>query len=348
MAIAIIGTVGVPACYGGFETLVENLLNEENSKFSVYCSSRSYLLKPKSYKGAKLYYVALKANGIQSVLYDVTCFISALLKGYKELLMLGVSGAIILPLVRFFGSKAWVVTNIDGLEWKRDKWGRCARWFLKFSEKLAVKYSNEIVADNQSIADYVLKEYGVRSVVIAYGGDHAVTQNVTNDHDHAQSYALGLCRIEPENNVQVILDAFSKTCNKLVFIGNWDSSRYGRSLKEKYSIYPNLDLRDSEYNAVKLFKVRNKCCLYIHGHSAGGTNPSLVEMMHFAKPIVAFDCSYNRASLENKGRYFNSVDSLIKCISEKADDSEGNELFEIAKRRYTWKVVRSQYLALFS
>lgn len=344
MTIAITGTVGVPACYGGFETLVESLIDDEHGDFSVYCSSRSYLVKAKHYKGAKLHYIALRANGIQSVLYDVACLVSALFKGYKKLLILGVSGAILFPLVRRIFPKVWLVTNIDGLEWKRDKWGPCASWFLKVSERLAVNYSNVVVADNQAIADYVDNEYGVKSVVIAYGGDHAFTGN---RDCLMKPYALALCRIEPENNVQLILDAFSRTDDQLIFIGNWGSSRYGRSLKKKYSSYHNLDLRDSEYDAGKLFKVRNECRLYVHGHSAGGTNPSLVEMMHFAKPIVAFDCSYNRATMENKGRYFDSFESLATCIKEKTDDSEGNELLEVAERRYTWKIVRAQYLALF-
>ena len=345
MAIAIIGTVGVPACYGGFETLVDNLLEADRNNFSVYCSSRSYLLKSKNYKGAKLHYIALRANGIQSVLYDIACLVSALLKGYRKLLILGVSGAIIFPLIRLFFPRVWIVTNIDGLEWKRGKWGKCARWFLKVSERLAVKYSDVVVADNQAIAEYVIKEYGVQSIVIAYGGDHAIIGNTVCD---TKPYALALCRIEPENNVQLILEAFSRTDDLLIFVGNWNSSKYGRSLREKYSSYLNLDLRDSEYDKEKLFKVRSECCLYIHGHSAGGTNPSLVEMMHFSKPIFAFDCPYNRASLEGKGRYFNSEDSLIECINQKIDDSEGQELLQIAQRRYTWKVVRAQYLALFS
>jgi hypothetical protein len=201
--IAVIGTVGVPACYGGFETLVENLLaeHEEDKNITVYCSSKSYIEKPLKYKNAKLHYVPLNANGAQSIPYDIWSLCHAVWKGSDNILLLGVSGAICLPFIRLF-SKVRIVTNIDGLEWKRAKWSGLVKRFLKFSEKLAVKYSDVVVADNAAIADYVRNEYKIESEVIAYGGDHAVVNDL---QPHDENYALALCRIEPENNVELIL-----------------------------------------------------------------------------------------------------------------------------------------------
>lgn len=345
--IAIIGTVGVPACYGGFETLVENLLDEKHTEktITVYCSAKSYEERPKAYKNANLKYIPLNANGIQSIPYDIwSLFHAAFIKRSDDLLILGVSGALCLPLIRLF-SKANIVTNIDGLEWRRDKWGAFAKKFLKFSEKIAVKYSDVIVADNQAIADYVQKEYGVASEVIAYGGDHAVVNELTFEDE---GYALALCRIEPENNVELILKSFSQTDKKIQFIGNWDNSTFGQEMKEKYSQYSNIEIVDPIYDVSTLFERRKKCSLYVHGHSAGGTNPSLVEMMHFAKPILAFDCNYNRASTEDKASFFANEAELIKLIQGNELSANGTDMLDIAKRRYTWDIVKKQYFSLFN
>jgi glycosyltransferase involved in cell wall biosynthesis len=341
MKISIIGTVGLPACYGGFETLVENLVDETDKKndISVYCSSKSYYKKIKKYNEAKLTYIPFKANGPQSIIYDITSLLHALFTRPDVVLILGVSGCIFLPFFRLF-SKAKLVTNIDGLEWRREKWGKWPKRFLKYSEKLAVKYSDVVIADNQGIADYVNEEYRVKSAVIAYGGDHAVgTCMVMSD----AGFALALCRIEPENNVEMILDAFSHTDKPLKFIGNWANSDFGQQMKAQYSSFDNIDIVDPIYDIEKLSVLRASCSFYVHGHSAGGTNPSLVEMMHFCKPIMCFDCNYNRASTENMASFFSDSDSLVGKINAEKDTANGKSMLEIAQRRYTWDIVRTQY-----
>jgi glycosyltransferase involved in cell wall biosynthesis len=343
--VSIIGTVGVPACYGGFETLVDNLLdeNETDKQITVYCSSKSYAEKPEKYKNSRLHYIPLNANGAQSIPYDICSLCHAAIKGTDNILLLGVSGAICLPFIRLF-TKAKITTNIDGLEWRRDKWGSFAKKFLKFSEKIAVKYSDVVVADNKGIADYVIEEYGIEAEVIAYGGDHAV---ITDLNLSNAGYALALCRIEPENNVEMILDSFSKTNKKLMFIGNWNNSDFGREMKAKYQDYENIDIVDPVYELDKLFELRQKCSFYVHGHSAGGTNPSLVEMMHFRKNIMAFDCNYNRASTEDKAAFFINTEELVELIKNSEPLNNGISMQEIAQRRYTWEIVKEQYFSLF-
>lgn len=343
--ISIIGTVGVPACYGGFETLVENLLdeNEQNYEIIVYCSSKNYKDKLSRYKNALLHYIPLNANGVQSIAYDIWSLIHTVVKGTDNILLLGVSGAICLPFIRLF-TKAKIITNIDGLEWRRDKWGALAKRFLKFSEKLAVKYSDVVVADNKAISDYVKSEYGCISEVIAYGGDHAVVGELLLTDE---GYALALCRIEPENNVEMILESFSQTSKKLKFIGNWDNSEFGLKMKAKYQAFENIDICSPVYELDKLFDIRQKCSFYVHGHSAGGTNPSLVEMMHFNKNILAFDCSYNRASTEDSAHFFSNIDDLAKLINEYQDVNNGSAMKKIAERKYTWNIVKQQYFDLF-
>lgn len=143
--IAIIGTVGVPANYGGFETLAENLVRYHDtaslkSSLTVYCSSKSYPSKEASYLSAQLKYVPLNANGAQSIPYDIVSLLSAVWHRSDVILLLGVSGAIALPLVRLFSS-ARIITNIDGIEWRREKWQGWAKRYLRFSEKMAVRYT---------------------------------------------------------------------------------------------------------------------------------------------------------------------------------------------------------------
>jgi len=345
--IAVIGTVGVPACYGGFETLVENLLDESSLDNSViiYCSSKSYSVKRTEYKNAELVYIPLNANGAQSIPYDFCSLLhAAFIKRSENLLILGVSGAVCLPFIRLF-SKAKIITNIDGLEWKRDKWNFWAKRFLKFSEKVAVKYSDIVVADNKGIADYVMLEYNVAAEIIAYGGDHAIVKSLSISDD---DYALALCRVEPENNVELILESFSKTNKTLKFIGNWSNSDFGCLMRNKYQQYSNIEIIDPIYDIETLFEIRQKCSFYIHGHSAGGTNPSLVEMMHFGKPIFAFDCNYNRASTEDSAQFFDNTDELIKLINSSVSLDNASNMKEIAERRYTWRIVKKQYFNLFN
>jgi glycosyltransferase involved in cell wall biosynthesis len=346
LSISIIGTVGVPACYGGFETLVENLLSddEQDRNITVYCSSRSYLERPIKYQNAKLYYIPLNANGAQSIPYDIWSLFHAVWKGTDNILLLGVSGAICLPVIRLF-SKVRIITNIDGLEWKRAKWSGLVKKFLKYSEKLAVKYSDVIVSDNAAIADYVRNEYQVESEIIAYGGDHAVISDLSF---FDEGYALALCRIEPENNVELILEGFSESNKKLKFIGNWNNSDFGRAMKSKYQQFDNIDIVDPIYDIKILFDIRQKCSFYVHGHSAGGTNPSLVEMMHFNKNILAFDCNYNRATTEDKAAFFSNPRELIHLIASSESLKNGNYMQEISERRYTWAIVKDQYFSLFN
>lgn len=352
--VAIIGTVGVPANYGGFETLVENMIGKNASdevEYTIFCSGKSYKDRLVSYKGAHLDYISLKANGFQSTLYD---FVSMMKTSnlYDVALILGVSGCIFLPLFRIWFKKKLIV-NIDGLEHRREKWGKFARWFLRKSEAMAVKYADVVVTDNKGIQDYVTETYHKDSALIAYGGDHVerevsdnVQQKVLLDYGVASGdFAISVCRIEPENNCHVILEAFSKTNKKFIYIGNWNRSEYGRTLKEKYSKYSNINIHKPEYDLDTLYALRSHAAMYIHGHSAGGTNPSLVEAMFFGKPILAFDVVYNRATTNNQAYYFGSTDDLVRLLED--NNKDGKVMKQIAIEQYSWKKIAKQYEALY-
>lgn len=354
--IAILGTVGVPASYGGFETLAENLV-KYHARFSlpkaltVYCSSKSYPTKARVFLSAHLEYVPLDANGAQSVAYDIVSLFSAIWRRNDVILLLGVSGAIALPLVRLFSS-ARIVTNVDGIEWKREKWKGAARWFLRLSERMAVRFSHEVVADNAGIAEHVAQCYGRECHVIAYGGDHAVLAP-SRPYDGPPlpaRYALALCRIEPENNVATILQAFAqKPDMPLVFVGNWNNSDFGRELRQRFATVPHLHLLTPIYDVGVLRTVRGNAALYVHGHSAGGTNPSLVEMMHFGLPILAFDCIFNRHTTDGKAMFFGDAEALrdgIDALDPAEAERMGEELRRVAQARYTWDAVGDAYFRI--
>jgi glycosyltransferase involved in cell wall biosynthesis len=355
MKIAILGTVGVPGRYGGFETLAENLVryharSSRLSALTVWCSGKDNAEHPASFESAELRYVGLRANGVQSVPYDAVSLWQATRSGHDRIALLGVSGAMVLPLVRLF-SRARIVTNIDGIEWKREKWKGLARAFLRASEWAAVRFSHEVIADNQDIADHVRDAYGSDCHVITYGGDHAVVHADKGAAPEGvpKSYALALCRIEPENNVHIILEAWAQLDTPLVFVGNWANSAYGIELKNRYGSHPNLHLLDPVYEPGALHALRARASVYVHGHSAGGTNPSLVEMMHFGVPVLAHNCAFNRYSTEGKACYFETPEQLVSLARNLTPEDAaciGADMREIAQRRYTWDLIGEAYFAL--
>lgn len=356
MKISILGTVGIPAAYGGFETLAENLARFHQGKqlpgeLVVYCSAKKNLPRLDTWLGAELRYIRLNANGVSSIPYDILSLFSAIRQRSDVILLLGVSGAIALPLVRLLSS-ARIVTNIDGIEWKREKWNGMARWFLRFSEWAAVKFSHEVVADNGGIAAHILEAYGRTCHVIAYGGDHALRAEPRAFElvRLPDRYALALCRIEPENNVAMILEAFAALPGMpLVFVGNWSRSDYGRALRHTYASHVHLQLLDPIYDLDVLHTVRSKATVYVHGHSAGGTNPSLVEMMHFGVPALAFDCVFNRHTTDDKAFWFKDASSLAAVVAALTPADKARvaaDMSRIARERYTWKVVGEDYFSL--
>ena len=352
--VAIIGTQGVPANYGGFETLVENIIGENCSngiEYTVFCSSKDMPTKIAEHKGAKLKYICFKANGVQSIPYDIVSMMRSIC-GYDTLLILGVSGCIFLPVFKLFCRKR-IIVNIDGLEYRRAKWKSWVKKFLKLSEGTAIRFADIVITDNKGIQDYVRNEYGKETTLIAYGGDHALiditkereTEILKNYGLEKENYSMCVCRIEPENNCHITLEAFKENKKRLVFVGNWNRNDYSRKLKEEYSAYSNITLLNSIYDLEILYTLRKNAKYYIHGHSAGGTNPSLVEAMFFGRPILSFDVVYNRETTQNKAHYYKNAQELTALIEQGVDN--GKELKDVACKQYTWAQIAKEYEALY-
>ena len=350
--IAIIGTNGLPGRYGGWDQLLNHLTYSLSDKYEivVYTSSYTAIKGLKEYNGAKIKIIPLKANGAQSVLYDGISIIDACFK-YDILLILGTSGCIFLPLTKIFNKK--IILNPDGAEWKRGKWNKYIKAFLKLSERLGVNLSDTVIADNAVIQEYLKKEYGKDSVLIEYGGDHVLTVDLSSVAKNKyqiedRKYAFKVCRIEPENNIDLILEAFKDSKLILVLIGNWNFSNYGVELRKKYNNFENLRLLDPIYEQNTLDELRSNCGIYIHGHSVGGTNPSLVEAMNLGLCCVSYGVDYNIETTENSALYFNSVTDLKAIVNDFLDgkiDAQliGSNLKSIAIKRYTWDNIISKY-----
>ena len=352
--VTIAGTQGVPAKYGGFETLAENIIGDNCSRdisYTVFCSSKEISPQRPYYKRAKLKYIPIKANGAMSVIYDIICMLRSAY-GYDVILLLGISGGLFLPFFRLFYRKR-IIINIDGMEYRRNKWNKFAQHYLFLSEKAAVKYADIIIADNHRIQEYVWETYRKHAVLIPYGGDNALRtvsaqqeEDILNKYNLVPGkYSLTICRIVPENNIHMLLKAFSETNEPYVFVGNWDRSHYGRTLKKKYSRYSHITILDPLYNLDALYVLRKHTKHYIHGHSAGGTNPSLVEAMACQCNIIAFDAIYNKQTTENKATYFHTAAELKEIIQNKVDNSQ--EMKEISDRKYMWTSIARQYENLY-
>lgn len=356
MKVGVISTVGVPACYGGYETLVENLLTyrqDTNVRYQVYCSSKAYSEKRKEYKNAILKYIPFKANGPMGIIYDSFSLFHAYYS-CDVIMSLGTVGCFWLPLLKLFSGKK-VIVNLDGLDDKREKWNSLARFVIGNARLIAAKEADLIVSDNLVIQQYVKDKYNRESFLIEYGGDNAQpngnTQELVKYGLSKGEYAFKVARIEPENKIDIILEAFSKMPSlKFVLVGNWNNSEYGKQTRKYYQKFSNLILLDPIYDPEIINLLRSNCKYYIHGHSAGGTNPSLVEAMYLALPVIASDVPYNRATTEGKALYFKTADdlcSIVKDLTLEKLKQMSADMNGIAQRRYLWAIIAEKYENLY-
>lgn len=353
--IAIIGTNGLPSKYGGFETLVEYLVKYLSKRYelTVFCSTKTNPVIIDEYDGCKLRYVNFYANGWQSIPFDMI----SLFKSYKEydkVLILGASGSIISPFFKSYRDK--FIFNFGGLDWDRSKWGALTRKFLRLSESLGIKNSSHLISDNIGIQNYISKTYNRDSTLITYGGDQ-VFKVVIKKEDIEKykflkfDYAFSVARIQPDNNIDLLLESFNEESNfPFVLVGNWNSCVYGIETKNKYKNNPNLILLDAIYDHRELNLLRSNCKVYLHGHSAGGTNPALVEAMNLGLPIFAYDCVFNRYTTNFQAQYFLSAKELVKklsVVSENELKMNGAYMLSIAKELYRWELIAEKYSEVF-
>lgn len=354
--VAIIGTNGIPAQYGGFETLAHYLAQELGNIFdiTIYCSSiYKKNERQKKFNNSKLIYLPLKANGLQSILYDIISTIHAWFSS-DILLILGPAAGFILPLNKIFNKK--VIVNHGGLnEWEREKLTFLQKKYAFYNHKIAAKYADANIADNYPLMISLKKSFGIEANIIEYGGDHIKKSEITSNTMEkylflGKNYALCLARAQVDNNLIILLNVYKSMLNRnLVIISNWNISEYGEKLKKEFLNFSNIFIIDAVYNKKELDIIRSNASLYIHSHSQCGTAPSLVEAMHYNIPIICFDVETNRVTTENKTYYFKDEESLKKIVTD-LNKEELNKvkksMFELAKKKYTWINISNKYKKL--
>ncbi len=325
MKVGIVGTRGIPNNYGGFEQFAEFLsvyLIENDVEVFVYNTS-DHTYKEKEFKGVKIIHCLNPEKTIGTVgqfIYDLNCILDARKRKFDVLLQLGYTSSSIWSFL--FPKKSLIITNMDGLEWKRTKYNKLVRGFLKYAEKLAVNNSDFLIADSIGIQSYLKKKYNVNSTYIPYGAEVFNNPELTILDTYKvkqHQYNLLIARIEPENNIETILDGvvLSKQHTPFLVVGNPNANNFGKRLLKKYE-HTNVRFLGSIYSKEILNCLRTNSSLYFHGHSVGGTNPSLLEAMADKALIVANNNIFNRAVLGEDAFYF-SDKYEIKTILEEAE-----------------------------
>lgn len=320
MKIGIIGTRGIPNHYGGFEQLAEYLsvrLVKRGHSVTVYNSSLHPYLKTE-YKGVAIVSCNDPENYLGTAgqfIYDLNCIRHARKQNYDVILQLGYTSSSIWSFL--FPENTKIVTNMDGLEWQRSKYNAITRLFLKKAEHWAIKASHLLVADSLGIKNYLKEAYKEESVYIAYGAE--LPQRYMKDfleelNLEENGYYLVIARLEPENNIETIIKGYlrSQENTPLLIVGAIKTD-FGKYLQQSYASEKVL-FKGAIYNKEKLDVLRHFCKLYFHGHSVGGTNPSLLEAMAASSKIAAHDNVFNRSVLENDALYFKGEEDVAGII----------------------------------
>jgi len=354
LKVHIVGTHGVPAKYGGFETLADFLCQNLYADFdiTVYCNAFKYTEKPNEYFGVKLKYIRLEANGFKGIFYDLFTYIHGLFASDVILYLSPVGSGFMTPLKYLTGKK--VIVNHGGLnEWEREKLSWLEKKWAKFNHKIAARFADVNIVDNELYQASLKQIFNAESVVIRYGGDHAKKiskEDVSLSKKYPfvnEKYAVSVSRAQVDNNIHIVLEAFEHFNDyKIVLVSNWDISNYGKVLKDTYKGHPNMILLDAIYDKEELDFVRGNAFLYIHSHSRCGTAPSLVEAMNLELAVLSFDVPTNRETTKNEALYFSDVESLqniLSTISEVQINNLRLKLHSIALQEYSWNAICQQY-----
>lgn len=352
MKIAILGTRGIPNNHGGFEQFAEYLsqyLADKGHDVFVY-NSHTHPYQKKLWNGVNIIHCKDPEDRIGTAgqfVYDFNCILDSRKRNFDVILQLGYTSSSVwgwlLP------KKSVIVTNMDGLEWKRSKYSKPVREFLKIAERLAIQTSNFLVADSIGIKQYLEEKYSKQSEYIAYGAELFKTPNieVLNSYNVREyNYNMLIARLEPENNIEVILDGISKTRDSRVFlvIGKHET-KYGEYLKNKFKEFDQIRFMGGIYNMNHLNNLRFHSNLYFHGHSVGGTNPSLLEAMASNCLIVANDNVFNRGVLGEDALYFKDSKDVVNYLeTEKREHLiflKNNS--EKIKNELNWSVINGKY-----
>lgn len=354
MRIAILGTRGIPNNYGGFEQFAEYIsvgLFQKGHEVFVY-SPHNHQFKKPTWNGVNLIHCfdpEFKIGTAGQFIYDLNCIIDSRKRNFDVILQLGYTSSSIWSFL--FPKKSILITNMDGLEWKRTKYGKYTQKFLKFAESLAVRHSTYLISDSIGIRDYVLDTYKVNSEYIPYGANIFESPNFLDLEKYPikpYEYDMLIARLEPENSIEIILDGFtqSTTERKFVVVGN-KKTKYGELLLKKYENDKRILFFGSLYDMKLVNNLRYYSNLYFHGHTVGGTNPSLLEAMASNALIAANNNQFNETILGSDAFYFNTANE-VKIIIENVIKNEA-QLEKVSanlnkiNNTFSWNRIISSY-----
>jgi glycosyltransferase involved in cell wall biosynthesis len=355
MRIGILGTRGIPNYYGGFEQFAEFFavyLAQNNYEVYVYNSS-NHPYKEKTFNGANIIHCYDPENSIGTIgqfIYDFNCIMDSRKRNFDVLLQLGYTSNTIWH--KLLPKNTIIVSNMDGLEWKRSKYSPTERKFLKYAEKLAIKSSDYLISDSIGIQNYLLKEYNAKSEYIAYGAElfDSPDLNILKHYNvTAFNYNMLIARFEPENNLEMILDGAALANNKTPFlvVGKHDANKFGEYLKKKFKDSAHIRFVGGIYDLEHLNNLRYHSNLYFHGHSVGGTNPSLLEAMASKALIIAHSNEFAKSILDDDAFYFSTKEDIQQYIDSIHKDKYTDKIrncYSKIEVKFKWDVINKKYL----
>ncbi len=364
ITLAILGCRGIPNNYGGFEELAEHLSTGlTNFGYEVYVYNvHNHSCREKEWKGVNRLFChnpELAIGPAGQFIYDLNCINDSRKRGFDVILQLGYTSSSIWH--KRLPADAKIITNMDGLEWKRQKYNWIVRRFLKYAERLAVKNSDVLIADNKEIKKHLQNSYGVSSTYISYGADVCMPENDTKEpivrifipgankekRLKKNGYFLLIARLQPDNHIEeIILGVLGSDSQlPLIVVGN-HRSRFGKKLFVKYNS-DQVIFVGSIFQPDLLNRIRSGTKMYFHGHSAGGTNPSLLQAMASSAPICAHDNPFNRSVLGQDAFYFKTPSDIASVINKKTDTTVQNKMIRnnLTKinNQYTWENIVRDY-----
>ena len=360
MRLAIIGDRGIPARYSGFSTLTEQLglrmVEQYGIDVTIYCRRNYYDQRPRTYKGVNCVYLpAPGGKSLESIVHTNLSILHAIFCRYDLVFVLDPGNAPFVLLLRARGYP--IVMHTDGMGWKRTKWSNLQRKYYKWSERVACWFSHWLVTDSKAMQAYYLDEYETRSSFIPYAGkiSDAEDESILEQHGLVPNgYYLCVARIEPENNVDLIIREYRrvKTSRPLVVVGSarYESS-YGKAIAAEND--DSVKCIGGVYDKNKLNALFSNAYVYLHGHEVGGTNPSLLNAMHLSAAPVAMDVVFHREVMTHDGLYFTKREGHLSSIIEWLDQDEAEviRIRQLAKLRsdsyYRWDAVADAYVDLF-
>jgi glycosyltransferase involved in cell wall biosynthesis len=360
MRIAILGTRGVPAKYGGFETCAEEIsvrMAQRGHHIAVYCRKGNYDDSLTTYKGVRLIHLPfIKGKITETFSHTLFSIIHSLITQTDILYVMNAANAPLCIIPKLFGKK--IVINVDGLEWKRKKWGKIARSYYLFSEWICTKIADRIVSDAIGIKKYYSDRYHTDSSYIAYGANIEKSKNVKILDEYGlkpDDYFFVASRLEPENNADITIKAMESvnTDKKLVIAG-------GANYRNKYikNLMKTKDKRimflGPVYKEGHIRELHCSCFAYIHGNEVGGTNPALLKAMGYGNMVFALDNVFNNEVLSGCGISYKKDPADLAEKMQNIVDHPGdrrtyqNLAVQRIREHYTWDKITDKYIQLFS